>query len=208
MRKDIFFSGLAVTALGLLNQDNRYRGSYIMLGSIKKFFSARRDYPGSSVAKDTPRATAPGTEIHYDPKLVDRFKGHHQELVKEILLVKKFLHAKNYAATAESLREFKTMLQQHLLEENLLFYTYLTHCLVDDTEGRELMAEMRTEMADIGRLVTRFIKHYLEFGINDSNAEKFDIELGNIISALGDRIKREESSLYTLYLPPNAISRR
>lgn len=154
------------------------------------------------------REVAPGTEIHYDPKLVDRFKGHHQELVKEILCVKKFLHAKNYVATAESLREFKTKLQQHLLEENLLFYTYLTHCLVDDTDGRELMAEMRTEMADIGRLVTRFIKHYLEFGINDSNAEKFDIELSNIISALGDRISREETSLYTLYLPPHAIIAR
>ncbi len=177
-----------------------------MFGFIRNVFTARRE--SSSSERMVQSEVAPGTEIRYDPKLIERFSGQHVELVNEIQLVKKFLVAKNYPATIESLRSFKVMLQQHLLEENLRFYTYLTHCLINDSEGRELMNDMRIEMGEIGRLLTRFIKHYLEFGINDLNAETFDSELTGIIHALADRIDREEKSLYTLYMPPSAISRR
>lgn len=179
-----------------------------MFGFIRNVFTGRREASHDRSGRLVQSEVAPGTEIRYDPKLIERFTGQHGELVEEIHRVKKFLLAKDYSATIESLRAFKVMLQQHLLEENLRFYTYLTHCLINDSEGRELMNDMRIEMGEIGRLLTRFIKHYLEFGINDLNADIFDSELTSIIHALADRIDREEKSLYTLYMSPSAISRR
>lgn len=177
-----------------------------MISFLKNFFFlGRRD--NATVAERSTRGgmqqAAPGTEIHYDKNLIPRFKSHHYDLVQEISRVKKLVNAGDYQGGLGSLRTFKSLLQQHLLEENLLFYTYLHHCLTNDAEGRDLMSEMRSEMGEIGRLVTRFIKHYLEFGVDVRNAGKFDTELSSIISALGDRIAREESSLYKLYLPPS-----
>lgn len=206
-RKYIFNYGLAVVEQTLSNLYNPDKEELAMLGFIRSIFTGNRDVANVDNNGNSRNEVAPGTEIHYDPNLVARFTHQHVELVNEIQKVKRFLHLHDYKSTVESLRTFKALLQQHLLEENLRFYTYLSHCLANDAEGRELMNEMRNEMGEIGRLVTRFIKHYLEFGINDLNADKFDAELTAIINALSDRIKREESSLYTLYLPPSMISR-
>jgi len=51
-------------------------------------------------------------------------------------------------------------------------------------------------------VVMQFISHYLQFGIDETNVKKFLTDLQGIGAALEDRIRREETSLYTLYLPP------
>lgn len=206
-RKDIFTFGLALVKQNKNYLENHDNEELAMLDFIKSIFTGTREGANVDNKVNSRNEVAPGTEIHYDPNLVARFTHQHVELVNEIQRVKRFLHLQDYKSTVESLRTFKALLQQHLLEENLRFYTYLSHCLTNDAEGRELMSEMRNEMGEIGRLVTRFIKHYLEFGISDLNADKFDVELTAIIGALADRIKREENSLYTLYFPPSVISR-
>ncbi len=152
-----------------------------------------------------PTETAPGTQIHYDADLITRFKGHHGVLVDLISKVRGNATAGNYEGTAKSVRKFKLMLNEHLLEENLRLYTYLSYCLKKDPEGSELMTDMRKEMAEIGRKVTRFIRHYEEHGVDSRNAAKFVEELDGIAEALADRIAREERSLYTLYMPPSHI---
>lgn len=146
--------------------------------------------------------TAPGTQIHYDAGLIKRFSGHHGVLVDLVGKVRACAVAGDYPRTAIYIRKFKLMLNEHLLEENLRLYTYLSHCLKEDAEGNELMQDMRKEMAGIGRAVTQFIRHYEEFGVDARNAAKFVEELDGIIAALADRIEREERSLYTLYMPP------
>lgn len=149
--------------------------------------------------------TAPGTRIHYDAGLVGRFEGHHAVLVDLVGKVRSHAVAGDYVQTARYVRKFKLMLNEHLLEENLRLYTYLSYCLKHDPEGSELMLDMRKEMGEIGRKVTRFIRHYEEHGVDSRNAAKFIEELDGITEALADRIAREERSLYTLYLPPSQI---
>lgn len=61
---------------------------------------------------------------------------------------------------------------------------------------------MKREMGQIGRVVRDFIRHYREHGVNDDNIVKFTGELEGIGETLTDRIEREETSLYTLYMPP------
>ena len=173
-------------------------------------FSLSSLFGGNDDDGNEPRAapadeTAPGTQIHYDASLIKRFEGHHKVLVDLIGKVRVSAAEGQYEETAKLVRKFKLMLNEHLLEENLRLYTYLTYCLRDDDEGSELMRDMRKEMGDIGRKVTRFIRHYEEHGIDARNAEKFIAELDVITEALGDRIAREERSLYTLYMPPSQI---
>jgi len=151
-----------------------------------------------------PRQYAPGTKLGFDPQLIERFKGHHVVLLKLFGRIKQSAQAGDYPRTMETVATFKSALQQHLLEENIRFYTYLRVCLQKDPESARLMHAMKSEMEAIGRTVIRFISHYLEFGINEGNIKKFLSDVKDIGAALEDRITREESSLYTLYQPPSS----
>jgi hypothetical protein len=172
---------------------------------LSKLFGtqASKEADQADSEQDAPQY-APGTEISYDSKLITRFKGHHVSLLKLFTSIKQRAEAGDFAQTLETIETFKNVLQQHLLEENIRFYTYLKMCLQKDEENSRLMNSMKSEMEGIGRVVTRFISHYLEFGIDEGNVKKFLTELQAIGAALQDRIAREENSLYTLYHAPAA----
>lgn len=148
---------------------------------------------------------APGTEISYDADLVAHFKGHHGALVALAGKARASAEAGDFAHVATYIRKFKLLLNEHLLEENLRLYTYLTYCLKGNDEGSESMAAMRGEMGDIGRGVSRFLRHYEEHGVDERNVAKFMTEFDQIVATLGDRIEREERSLYTMYMPPSHL---
>jgi regulator of sigma D len=151
---------------------------------------------------------APGTKLTYDSKLIDRFTGHHQSLLKIFTAIVAAAEQRNYAELTVRIGTFKRVLSEHLLEENLRLYTYLQHCLASDSQSLELVREMHLEMGAIGRKVNAFIRHYSEFGVSDLNVAKFLEELRGIGAALVDRIQREEQSLYSLYMPPEAYELR
>lgn len=162
--------------------------------------------PDRNLAQEThERESAPGTQIHYDNNLVSHFLDHHRVLVDLIGKIKESAEASKFDDAAKYVNKFRMLLNEHLLEENLRLYTYLSYCLKGDIEGTELMRDMRSEMGEIGRKVSRFIKHYTEFGINEENRSKFLKELAQMTAVLGDRIGREERSLYTMYLPPQEL---
>lgn len=145
---------------------------------------------------------APGTGIAYDQNLVARFKGHHQVLLKLFGAISGAAADRNFEMLADCIRKFVRVLEQHVLEENLRFYIYLTKCLENDDDHKELVQDMKKEMSKISRDVRSFMRHHLEFGVDQGNVVKFQEELLKIGEVLVDRVNREEDSLYTLYLPP------
>jgi regulator of sigma D len=145
---------------------------------------------------------APGTELAYDPGLIQRFKGHHATLLKLFGTIQESAAEGNYAKVKQTLKSFRRVLEQHLWEENLRLYIYLARCLAHDRDSAELASGMKREMGEIGRNATEFMRHYDEFGVDAGNIEKFKHDLKKIGDVLIDRIRREEDSLYTLYLPP------
>ena len=147
--------------------------------------------------------SAPGTEIRYDPGLVPRFVEAHHRLTALIGELAALTRNEQYDQAAKALHQFKVSLYEHLLEENVRLYTYLTYCLREDADGRELMDDMRHEMGQIGRTATRFIKAYTETGISAGNAQALLEQLGGVAAVFQDRVQREEQSLYTLYQPPS-----
>lgn len=71
-------------------------------------------------------------------------------------------------------------------------------CLANNEEDSNQMNEMRREMCDLGRDVTKFLGDYIAGGVNVNNVNIFEKELKQIGKKLQDRIEREEKSLYTL----------
>ena len=168
-------------------------------------FFGRKNHDKVRGLSPSERQVAPGTEIHYDIRLIAHFLDHHRALEGLITKIRDSAQASRFEDTAKYARKFRLLLNEHLLEENLRLYTYLSYCLKADPEGAELMRDMRQEMGDIGRKVANFIKHHSEFGVNAENKAKFLSELTQIVEALDERLAREERSLYTLYLPPQTI---
>lgn len=176
---------------------NTNKGVAIMFG---KMFGSKKTQ--EKPAETLPKEFAPSTRISYDPQLIENFKEDHAALFNLYGTITSQAESGEYQALSQTLKSFQSALQGHLLEENLRLYTYLSKCLREDSESSELMQDMKSEMGQIGRGVMRFIKHYNEFGVDDGNVDKFRRELTEIGAALKDRTQREESSLYTLYLPP------
>ncbi|HET7267733.1 MAG TPA: hemerythrin domain-containing protein [Oleiagrimonas sp.] len=149
---------------------------------------------------------APGTRITYHPDLINRFHAHHVALQKEFKSIRAHAADNEFAAAQKSLQAFRRTLTSHLLEENIKLYTYLGRCLDNDPVNKDLMASMKSEMGQIGNQVMRFVNEYVNAGITPFNKKQFVAELDAIGVILLDRIDREESSLYALYMPPETFS--
>ncbi|MGH8128619.1 MAG: hemerythrin domain-containing protein, partial [Gammaproteobacteria bacterium] len=152
------------------------------------------------------REYAPGTKIAYDPALVARLKSRHVELTglyKELVA-----HERNadLSAVTESLREFGSLLERHRLEENLRLYLYLDKCLAQQPAEGKRVDDIKRDMESMGRRISELVRRYEKEGVNGGNLRMFRDDLEWIGTALDKRIKREESSLYTLYRPPHAYA--
>lgn len=151
-----------------------------------------------------PRAeehVAPGTQIHYSPELIDRFKSDHQHLLGLFGAIKAAASDGDVATAATHLDAFRGALQGHLLTENVRLYVYLEHALAGDAQSHMLMHEFRHEMDEIGKAVVAFLGKYRDLASRPDLASEFGHELDGIGKVLVQRIQREEATLYPLYLP-------
>ncbi len=142
---------------------------------------------------------APGTDIAYDPELVDSLKGDHQALLVIFNNITAAFKKENYTKVAGELKEFRTLLQSHLLTENVRFYIYLQRQLAGSHLDTELILGFRKEMDGIGRAVIRFLDKYESIDTDTALTASFEGELTQIGQVLGERIKKEEEVLYPLY---------
>ncbi len=151
--------------------------------------------------------TAPGTSIHYQPEFIHVLTSDHHNLLKKYEEVGIEAKKKNFETALAHLFEFKRNLQTHLLNENIRLYVYLEHCFVNDTANANLVHTFRKEMSSIGVSAMNFLKKYQTNGISDRNVDDFLIEYGEVGSILKDRILKEESQLYPLYMPVEELSK-
>lgn len=144
---------------------------------------------------------APGTHIAYHPNLIDQLKADHQKLLGIFGNILTAFKAGDLAGTANLLEEFRGDIQGHLLTENVKLYIYLEHALRQDEESHSLVHGFRHEMDGIGKAVLAFLGKYKNIASQPDLAASFGPELEQIGEALVARIKREEETLYPLYLP-------
>ncbi|HEY0721424.1 MAG TPA: hemerythrin domain-containing protein [Gammaproteobacteria bacterium] len=154
--------------------------------------------PPSETQANTP--TAPGTEIHYSPTLIDELKGDHQQLLAAYMSIKASFDQGNYAAVSQQLNDFRFGLHSHLLTENVRLYIYVGSMLSHDGQKAEMIRTFRHEMEGIGKTALRLLKKYEAINLDTELADPFARDFAAIGSILTDRIKKEESVLYPLYL--------
>lgn len=143
---------------------------------------------------------APGTSIYYDPGLISHLKSDHRKMLETFKKVQNALALEDFRGVQQNLGEFRAMLQEHLLTENVRLYVYLSKQLANDEVNFEIINGFRREMQEIGRVVMDFVRRYTGTQIDGSAAPKLKTELEQIGQALVARMQREEGSLYPLYM--------
>ncbi len=145
-------------------------------------------------------APAPGTDIRYDPKLVDHLKDEHQQLLALYTEIKTLFENGDYSTVSKKLGEFSSGLQAHLLTENVRLYIYLNYMFTNDETNMELIRNFRREMDGIARVAMNFLKKYEAIGVDEDLANHFAKDFATIGEVLGKRIEKEETTLYPLYM--------
>jgi hypothetical protein len=157
-------------------------------------------------ANPSPQASetlfAPGTRIAYDAGLIAHLRSDHHLLVALLAEVHDTFAAGNVDRAAALLNRFKSEVQAHLLTEEVRLYVYLQNALVGDKLNHSLMRHMHHEMSMISNDVLNFLGKYDALGRSPELRESFADDLGKVGTVLTERIEREETLLYPLYMSP------
>lgn len=147
------------------------------------------------------RPSASGTHIAHHADLVPNLEADHQKLLHIFGAIQAALQARDLATVVRRLDDFRTAIQGHLLTENVLLYVYLEHALAQDAVSHTLIHEFRLEMDAIGKAVLAFLAKYRQLESQPELVAEFGPDLASVGKVLTERIQREESMLYPLYLP-------
>lgn len=147
------------------------------------------------------KKTASGTNISYDPNLIQGLLSDHKALFEVFGKIVEYSQKEDYSHVADNLDKFKRMLQSHLIQENVKLYVYLEHALAENSGTVDIVRGFHREMDGIGRVLMGFFEKYKDVDRQESLRPAFKEDLDKIAAALTDRVGREESTLYPLYLP-------
>lgn len=140
-----------------------------------------------------------GQNFAFDPTLVGKLKDDHKELLRVYGKIVAEKDRNNFTNMAQLLRDFKLLLQAHLMVENVRFYVYLQKQFAGDADVEEFIGDVRKEMDGIARAAIKFTNTYSVDIFTDEMKASFKAELTAIGAILVKRISMEESRLYTLY---------
>jgi len=142
-----------------------------------------------------------GFGIAYDANLVPSLKRDHADLVKLYTTIGEMARQGEFQQVPPMLNAFKVHLEGHLIAENVRFYNYVENAMQGDPESTALVRSFRREMNAIARGVVDFVKKYQISTFDHQARQEFMTDYQAVLALLAQRIEREESSLYPLYLP-------
>ncbi|MGE0081204.1 MAG: hemerythrin domain-containing protein [Thiohalomonadaceae bacterium] len=161
------------------------------------FFKGKARKPQE--AEQVEYETAPGTEIRYSPTLVDELKNEHQKLFASYVSIKTHFERNDFASVSQLLNDFRFDLHNHLINENVRLYIYLSRITSHDQETFAMVRKFRQEMEGIGKTALRLLKKYEALDIDQELSEAFAKDFAAIGAILTERVKNEEDVLYPLY---------
>ena len=157
--------------------------------------------PESTEVKPILLSNRVSAAIAYDAQLIDRLKAEHETLVEVFSGIQTAAEVGNLFKLSELLESFHATLQEHLMHENVKFYTYLKQQLKKDKQALESIIQIKREMDDAARTAIRFILTYAGGKLSADQLADFKHELGIIGDMLTKRVTLEETKLYPLYRP-------
>ncbi|MCK4707062.1 MAG: hemerythrin domain-containing protein, partial [Gammaproteobacteria bacterium] len=121
------------------------------------FGKKKKEEPVAAPAVQEESYAVGGTNIRYQPALIESMKSDHVKLLDLYTDIQMASETKNFKKVAAILNDFRGELEDHLLKENVNLYIYLTHLLKSDAMNSELIAKFRKEMDGIASVALKFL---------------------------------------------------
>ncbi|GMV45073.1 MAG: hypothetical protein AMXMBFR66_04710 [Pseudomonadota bacterium] len=137
--------------------------------------------------------------IGYNPDLIGQYHEDHRRLLALFGQATAAAQAGQWAGVDAALQRFRSALTDHLLSESIRLYTYLKQQVAGDPEAMALMKSFASEMGAIGRVVIGFLDEQKDLEHAPQRQAAFLQAWADIGRTLGDRIVREEKTLYPMY---------
>ena len=177
------------------------QGKYVF-DFLKRLLGGGGQEPTSqAMPQGMPQAGQRRTNIGYDADLVPALKRDHADLVKLFGEIGELARQGDYQHIPSMLNAFKVHLEGHLIAENVRFYNYVENAMQHDPDSSALVRSFRREMNAIARGVVDFVKKYQISTFDQRARSEFLADYQTVGGLLAQRIQREESSLYPLYMP-------
>lgn len=141
--------------------------------------------------------------VRHDPHLITRLKNDHRSLLKQYATIKTAAIEGRWVDVHGDLLKFRAELTDHLLTESVKLYVYLRLKLAADQVQLRLMRNFSSEMVGIGKVVVDFIETNEDVASNPEKQSQFMTGWSEIGKVLGDRVGREEKTLYPMYEEPS-----
>lgn len=148
------------------------------------------------ILQPAPRETG---GISYNPDLIRQYHEDHRQLLELFGQAASAAESGQWAGVEAALNRFRSALNDHLLSESIRLYTYLKQQVADDPDAMALMKGFASEMNSIGRAVIAFLDEQKDLAHSAARQGAFVQAWADIGRTLGDRIAREEKTLYPMY---------
>ena len=173
-----------------------------LMSLIRRKHATPRAVPRASVApQHASVATArPGSRgSHFDPALVQHLKDEHRALLTTFGSIKAAATQGQWIAVQTDLANFRSALTNHLVTESNKLYVHLQLSLAADRERLKTMRKFSNEMVGIGKVVLNLLDEYKDVNLHGHKQARFLGAWNELGKVLGDRVSREESTLYPMY---------
>jgi hypothetical protein len=163
------------------------------------FFSRKaKEIPDPEPA--APEAPAPRV-VAYDPALVAVLIDEHHAMLLLLDKAKNSVQARRYDDVKGVLDKLRADLALHIRRETDELHPYLTsHIRSEDRLAT--LKDMHAGMLRTERALEGFLKHYGGYPVTERNAATFYKEIDGVSSEFARWTQKEESSVYSLYGPP------
>jgi hypothetical protein len=155
----------------------------------------------TSVAHAAPSAAPVASAgIPFNPNLIDKLKGDHQELFAIYTRLHEAATSARFTKITDDIIVLRRVFNGHILLENVRFYVYLERLLKNHPEEKNYVHSLRKDMNGIANAVSTFCEKWITNPVTTLTQAAFTAELQGIGGALTSRVELEESTLYTLYV--------
>jgi hypothetical protein len=168
----------------------------MILTLFRGFFPGAQNYFIPSSRNDDQSMPIPGSTIYYDKDLIGKLESDHVEM-KTLLSRIVLDEEKGKISSARSkILKLNEKFKKHSVLEHIRLYVYLNKITENDKMSHEIVTDFRFDMAEINKAVSSLV--VASNSMNERNLRK---EINKFGKVLLDRIDREETILYPIYMP-------
>jgi hypothetical protein len=160
-----------------------------MLNPVTNFQSARTWNNGR----------IPGTQIRFDPQLVETLIAEHHELLAACERLEIACNKERVAQIADQLQAIEDHLRQHRIQEDVKLMIFVEKRYSDNDEMAALLSMFRKERDSMKRQLSEFFAKYALLRECPSLVADLREDVGKAIKLIVGMIEAEEQNFFPLY---------